>query len=47
LIAEPTMTLQFSEEDLLRELGAATVGKGELLWIDDRSAKYRWRQAEP
>jgi hypothetical protein len=35
-IAEPTMTLQFSEEDLLRELGAATVGKGELLWIDDR-----------
>src|SRR6516225_360113 len=30
------MTLQFSEEDLLRELGAATVGKGELLWIDDR-----------
>ena len=30
------MTLQFSEEDLLRELGAATVDKGELLWIDDR-----------
>jgi uncharacterized Zn finger protein len=32
LIAEPTMTVQFSEEDL----GAATVDKGELLWIDDR-----------
>ena len=30
------MTLQFSEEDLLRELGAATVDKGELLWIDNR-----------
>ena len=30
------MTLQFSEEDLLRELGAAAVDKGELLWIDDR-----------
>ena len=30
------MTLQFSEEDLLRELGAATVDKGELLWLDDR-----------
>jgi len=36
LIAEPTMTLQFSEDDLLRELGAATVDKGELLWLDDR-----------
>jgi hypothetical protein len=44
LIAEPTMTLQFSEEDLLRELGAATVGKGGLMIA---SAKYRWRQAEP
>ena len=30
------MTLQFSEDDLLRELGAATVDKGELLWLDDR-----------
>jgi hypothetical protein len=36
LIAEPTMTLQFSEDDLLRELGVATVDKGELLWLDDR-----------
>ena len=30
------MTLQFSEDDLLRELGAATVDKGELLLLDDR-----------
>jgi hypothetical protein len=36
LIAEPTMSLQFSEDDLLRELGAASVDKGELLWLDDR-----------
>ena len=30
------MTVQFSEDDLLRELGAASVDKGELLWLDDR-----------
>jgi hypothetical protein len=35
-IAEPAITLQFSEDDLLRELSAATVDKGELLWLDDR-----------
>jgi len=30
------MSLQFSEDDVLRELGAASVDKGELLWLDDR-----------
>ena len=30
------MTLQFSVDDLLRVLGAATVDKGEFLWLDDR-----------
>src|SRR5271170_5188803 len=30
------MTLQFSEDDLLRVLGAATIDKGEFLWLDDR-----------
>ena len=30
--AEPTMILQFSEDDLLRELGAAKFEKGEFLW---------------
>ena len=36
LIAEPTMTLQFSVDDLLRVLGTSTVAKGEFLWLDDR-----------
>ena len=30
------MTVQFSLDDLLRVLGAATVDKGEFLWLDDR-----------
>ena len=30
------MTLQFSVDDLLRVLGAATVEKGEFLWLGDR-----------